>query len=655
MDAKAVAAVLRSTLANKGWSVANDPGQIESVLRSQSPATADEITALAAASRAGVPAFLMQLAPGSLNASAVNARVNTMGTDFGLSPELARWSVVAWAMALGVLPVPSGSGPGGPGAANATAERTQAAIPKRQSGTAGGIDYRRFLRTGLLVVSCTVAGALFLNYVTGLGPIERPESNSGVAGVANEGSTGSAQAPASSTSARAPVAPPGHEVNVEDVNSKGRGVSEGDAAGGPASAATASAASGGGAGVAGGAEASKNVVATDPSGGPAGNSLQRRCDELADSPYDPQKIGAGVPFDKIQITQALAACQAAASVEPVAPHYLYTYGRTLHAARRYKEAFEQYSRAAAAGYTYAMVNIGLLYDKDGGLPTNYEEAAAWYRKAADAGNALAMLNLGRIYDEGRGTSRNAAEAAAWYRKAADAGNALAMFNLGRIYDEGRGTSRNSAEAVAWYHKAADAGNAGAMFNLGGMYDTGDGVPENHAEANAWYRKAADAGLVDGMFNLASNYHHGVGVPQDDTEAIAWYRKAVAVGDPRSACNLGLMYVVGAGVPRSGADAAVYFRKAAESGIGMGMANLGVLYEFGDGVPENRSTAIAWYRKAIAAGFKPAQRLLQDALNPPLGASYSSGAPDSFQQQQQDERERAFWFGLDSAGHAKWAP
>ncbi|MGB9380919.1 hypothetical protein [Candidatus Binatus sp.] len=248
MDAKAVAAVLRSTLANKGWSVANDPGQIESVLRSQSPATADEITALAAASRAGVPAFLMQLAPGGLNASAVNARVNKMGTDFGLSPELARWSIVAWAMALGVLPVPSGSGPGSPGAANAMAERTQAAIPKRQSGTAGGIDYWRFLRTGLLVVSCTVAGALFLNYVTGLGPIEKPGSNSGVAGVANEGSTGSAQAPASSTSARAPVAPPGHEVNVEDVNPKGRGVSEGDAAGGPASDATASTVPDGGAG-----------------------------------------------------------------------------------------------------------------------------------------------------------------------------------------------------------------------------------------------------------------------------------------------------------------------------------------------------------------------------------------------------------------------
>lgn len=574
MDAKAAAAILRSALASKGWALANNPAQIESVLRSQSSATSDEIAALAASSQAGVLAFLMQLAPGGLNASAVNARVNTMGTDFGLSPELARWSIVAWAMALGVLPQSSGPGPGSPGAPEAKTEHSQAAIPNRRSGTAGGSDYRRFLRPGLLFVSCTVAGTLFLYYLTGLGPAEKPQPNSGASAVANGGPTSGAPAPASAISARPPIASP---------------------------------------------HGARKTSATDLTGRPASNSQQRQCDELADSPYDPQKIGAGVPIDKIQVTQALAACQAAASVEPVAPHYLYAYGRTLDAARRYKEAFEQYSRAAAAGYIYAMVNIGALYDKDGGLPTNYEEAAAWYRKAADAGNALAM------------------------------------FNLGRIYDEGRGTSRNAAEAVAWYRKAADAGNAGAMFNLGGMYDTGEGVPENHAEANAWYRKAADAGLVDGMFNLASNYHHGVGVPQDDTEAIAWYRKAVAVGDPRSACNLGLMYAVGAGVPRSGADAAIYFRKAAESGIGMGMANLGVLYEFGDGVPENRSTAIAWYRKAIAAGFKPAQRLLQDALNPPPGASYSSGAPDSFQQQQQDERERAFWFGLDSAGHAKWAP
>ena len=195
-----------------------------------------------------------------------------------------------------------------------------------------------------------------------------------------------------------------------------------------------------------------------------------------------------------------------------------------------------------------MVNIGPLYDKDGGLPTNYEEAAAWYRKQPTPGMHWQCSTLVGSTMRGAAHQETLLKRRLGIEKAADAGNALAMFNLGRIYDEGRGTSRNAAEAVAWYRKAADAGNAGAMFNLGGMYDTGEGVPENHAEANAWYRKAADAGLVDGMFNLASNYHHGGGVPQDDTEAIAWYRKAVAVGDPRSACNLGLMYAVGAGVP-----------------------------------------------------------------------------------------------------------
>ena len=116
-------------------------------------------------------AFLMQLAPGGLDASAVNARVNTMGTDFGLSPELARWSIVAWAMALGVLPQSERPRARQPrcGRCNDWSVLRRAS-PNRRSGTAGGIDYRRFLRPGLLVVSCTVAGTLFLNYLTGLGP-----------------------------------------------------------------------------------------------------------------------------------------------------------------------------------------------------------------------------------------------------------------------------------------------------------------------------------------------------------------------------------------------------------------------------------------------------------------------------------------------------
>ena len=179
MEARAAAAILRSALASNGWIVANDQGQVESALRLQSSATTDEIAALTAASRAGIPAFLVQLAPGDFNASVVNARVEAMETECGVSRDLARWAIVAWALALEVLPEPGGSGVGSSASAKAMVQRTQPIVASAQSGPAGGIEFRRFLGMGLMLLSSFVAGALCLSYFAGTRPFQRAAGNRG--------------------------------------------------------------------------------------------------------------------------------------------------------------------------------------------------------------------------------------------------------------------------------------------------------------------------------------------------------------------------------------------------------------------------------------------------------------------------------------------
>ena len=117
---------------------------------------------------------------------------------------------------------------------------------------------------------------------------------------------------------------------------------------------------------------------------PAGDSAQQRCDELAGDPRDPSQVGRGVPFAKIQVTEALPACQAATNAAPVQPHYQFLYGRVLQKAERYDEAFQQYNRAAAGGVAGAMHNLGVFYENGLGVTTSDAEAQSWYRKAESA-------------------------------------------------------------------------------------------------------------------------------------------------------------------------------------------------------------------------------------------------------------------------------
>jgi len=93
----------------------------------------------------------------------------------------------------------------------------------------------------------------------------------------------------------------------------------------------------------------------------------------------------------------------------------------------------EWERAAAAGNTEAMVNLGLLLrDRDPAA------AQAWWERAAAAGNTDAMVNLGLLLRD-----RDPAAAQAWWEQAAADGNTDARDNLEVLRDD-----RDSAAAQA---------------------------------------------------------------------------------------------------------------------------------------------------------------------------------------------------------------
>lgn len=94
--------------------------------------------------------------------------------------------------------------------------------------------------------------------------------------------------------------------------------------------------------------------------------------------------------------------------------------RGLAHEKQYSNAVEWYRRAAEAGDPVATYNLGYLYDKGLGVPTNHEQAFRHYQRAADLGEPAAMNGLGLMYASGRASSRepDLIQAYAWFSLAA---------------------------------------------------------------------------------------------------------------------------------------------------------------------------------------------------------------------------------------------
>lgn len=150
------------------------------------------------------------------------------------------------------------------------------------------------------------------------------------------------------------------------------------------------------------------------------------CDTYAASDQDPQRRSVGVPFDKINPSLAVPACEAAVREYPNSTRLVSQLGRAYHKANNLESAVAQYRKAGDQGNVLAQTNLGVMYSKGEGVPQDPAQAVAWLRKAADQGNAKAQGYIGWMYLSGYGVPQDYSQALAWLRKAADQGNAEAQ-------------------------------------------------------------------------------------------------------------------------------------------------------------------------------------------------------------------------------------
>ena len=91
-----------------------------------------------------------------------------------------------------------------------------------------------------------------------------------------------------------------------------------------------------------------------------------------------------------------------------------------------------------------------------------------YLKAAEAGDTAAMSNLGTLYYQGNGVVQDYQQALKWFLEAERGGNTDVQYILGYMYEMGFGTDKDLSQANAWYQKAADNGDTDAAARLAAL-------------------------------------------------------------------------------------------------------------------------------------------------------------------------------------------
>lgn len=324
------------------------------------------------------------------------------------------------------------------------------------------------------------------------------------------------------------------------------------------------------------------------------------CDRLVANPFDPQRVSAGLPPDKVESERAIAACRQAIAQQPDNPRFQYQLGRALEVAKNYAESLEWTHKAAAQKYPMALGSLGRVHHFGIGVVSkDLHKAADYFRQAAELGHAFAMTAFGQVIFELK-DERRYGEAVEWYRKAAALGSAHALTGLGYVYANGFGVARDYSEAVKYFRQGVEKRDFWSMYHLARMQMYGQGVPRDLGEARKNLQMAAQAGHVPSMRSLGFALMNGSLGRNDYVEAMRWLRLASEKGDGEAAATVGFLYDRGLGVAQDFGEAVRWARIAADRNNAAGLYNLGLAYQTGRGVAKDESEAARLYRKASNA-------------------------------------------------------
>lgn len=374
------------------------------------------------------------------------------------------------------------------------------------------------------------------------------------------------------------------------------------------------------------------------------SSPANTCDEMAASPFDdlrPEGI-KGVQLNDVVYHLALGPCEAAVKAEPDNMRLVAQLARVLdryNTEENNKRELELNLKAAEAGYTLAMMNLGVQYNLGIGTAINKDEAFKWFMAAASPPHThrKALHDVGTMYAEGTGAPLDNVKAGTYFCRSAEAGFVQAYRRCGDVHANGYGVLVDKPKAFLWYQRgalgedaAAQAELAGSYYYgtvsevsndlaffwatrsaagnnakgrrlLGDLYDQGNGVAIDRIHAQGLYLLAAEAGDAEAMSRLADSYYTGAVIPKNYDLSLHWAKLATDKGSESGMVNLGLLYDFGYGIEKDDVKAAELYRKAAEMGDMTGMNNYGEMLFAGQGTAVDVTSAMQWLQKSSDAG------------------------------------------------------
>lgn len=289
--------------------------------------------------------------------------------------------------------------------------------------------------------------------------------------------------------------------------------------------------------------------------------------------------------------------------------------KELHDSKKCDEAIPLYEKLAEKGNSWAMRNLGLIYE----IKKDNNQAKDWYLKAIDNGNAVAVIDLVDIDEENarkwyeqaaqmgnplgylvmgwyaENVDNNFQKAMEFYQQAIDLGSISAIGAMGDMYKEGKGVEKDFKKAEEYYLIAVKKNSGEAMYRIGRLYVVGgNGITRNHQTAMEWYLKAADRDNTDAMRNIGWAYHHGLGsFSVDYQKAEQWYLKALDKGGKYAHVNLGQLYsLYDNNQPQKALE---NYEKAAQAGYIRGMLEAANIYYLGKaGISKDYAKAAKYY-------------------------------------------------------------
>lgn len=117
------------------------------------------------------------------------------------------------------------------------------------------------------------------------------------------------------------------------------------------------------------------------------------CDKLAASPYDAEKVTAGVLYKNIDSKMAINACKDAIEKNKRNGRLWFQYGRALEKGNKIADAIIAYQEAIEFNHAAAYNNMGELYRDGKGFERNPVKAEEFFAKAAQYGSTEGVANL----------------------------------------------------------------------------------------------------------------------------------------------------------------------------------------------------------------------------------------------------------------------